>query len=77
MNKALNRSGLSNLTPKTDFLYAVEVIENWQKNYPETYTEYHEKLKNKKISLNAMKAELLQFNREYLASLLKDKIRYM
>ena len=67
LNKALNRSGLSNLTPKTDFLYAVEVIENWQKNYPETYTEYHEKLKNKKISLNAMKAELLQFNREYLA----------
>lgn len=67
LNKALNRSGLSNLTPKTDFLYAVEVIENWQKNYPETYTEYHEKLKNKKIGLNAMKAELLQFNREYLA----------
>ena len=67
LNKALNRSGLSNLTPKTDFLYAVEVIENWQKNYPETYTEYHEKLKNKKISFNAMKAELLQFNREYLA----------
>lgn len=66
LNKALNRNGLSNLTPKTDFLYAVEVIENWKKNYPETYSDYHRKLKDKKISLNAMKAELLQFNKEYL-----------
>lgn len=66
LNKALNRNGLGDLTPKTDYLYAVEVIDNWQKNYPDTYSDYHEKLKAKKISLNAMKAELLQFNRDYL-----------
>ncbi len=66
LNKALNINGLSELTPKTDYQYAVEVIDNWKKNYPDTYEEYHEILKYKKLSLNAMKAELLQYNREYL-----------
>lgn len=66
MNRALNRNGLGDLTPNTDYTYAVEVIDNWQNNYPDTYSDYHEHLKAKKISLNAMKAELLQYNRDYL-----------
>ncbi len=66
LNKALNRNGLSELTPKTDYIYASEMIDNWQNNYPETYTEYHKLLHDMKIGLNAMKAELLQYNREYL-----------
>ena len=67
LNKALKRNGLSNLIPNTDYQYAVEIIDNWKENYPDTYAEYHSKLKTRKISLNAMKAELLQYNRDYLS----------
>lgn len=66
LSKALNAYGLSELTPKTDFIYAVETIDNWKKNYKETYTKYISVLKDKKISQNAMKAELMQYNQEYL-----------
>lgn len=66
LNKALKRNGLDDLTPKTDYIYASEIIDTWKRDYPDTYEEYHTMLKAKKISLNAMKAELLQFNREYL-----------
>ena len=66
LNKALKRAGLGELTPKTDYEYAVKTIDNWKESYPETYSAYHDMLKNKKISLNAMKAELLQYNKEYL-----------
>lgn len=66
LNKALNNNGLGELTPKTDFIYAADTIDNWKKNYLDTYKDYHEILKTKKITLNAMKAELLQYNREYL-----------
>lgn len=66
LNKALKREGLSELTPKTDYQYAVEAINNWKAKFPDTYDEYHKLLKTKKISLNAMKAELMQYNRDYL-----------
>ena len=66
LNKALKREGLNELTPKTDYQYAVEAIDNWKENFPDTYNDYHKLLKAKKISLNAMKAELLQYNRDYL-----------
>lgn len=66
LNKALKRCGLTELTPKTDYQYAVETIDNWKQNYQDTYEEYRRLLKVKRISLNSMKAELLQYNRKYL-----------
>lgn len=66
LNKALKRNKLEDITPKTDYVYAVETITNWMDNYPETYSQYHKILKSKRINLNSMKAELLQYNIKYL-----------
>ncbi len=66
LSKSLKLYGLTELTPKTDYEYAVEIVENWKENYKDTYEEYHRMLKSKKITLTTMKAELLQYNKKYL-----------
>lgn len=66
MNQALNNYGLGDLVPDTYFEHANLAIDNWKNNYPDTYDEYCDILKKKKITPNQMTVELSQYNEGYL-----------
>ena len=66
LNDALKREGLSELTPETYYTYAVETINRWKKNYPETYKKYRDAVNDRHISERKMLSQLKNCDLEAL-----------
>lgn len=66
LNEALKREGLTELSPETYFTYAVDKINQWEKEYPDTYKTYKELLSEYKVSPKDMKKRLINCDSDYL-----------
>ena len=64
IQKALDRAGLSRLTPKTSFSAAANMIETWQEKYPDTYSALNKQLSHWKKTAEDLKDELYSNNRK-------------
>lgn len=71
LQEALEREGLEDLSPESEFTEAVRVIGQWEKEYPETYTRLKQELKKRGESpeefcqsLKCQKKEHLSFFKE-------------
>ena len=66
LNDALKRDGLEDLIPNTYYSIALERIEDWNKNYRETYTIFEKEIVLKGTSMSALIADLKLFSKEAL-----------
>ena len=66
VSEALKRDGLEDLAPDTYFSSAVERIEEWKKDYPDTYKTFAKELKKQSTSIDELKADLKQFSKAAL-----------
>lgn len=63
LRDALDRANLVNLLPNTYFDAAVEVIEKWEKSFPEAYGKYIQELRKEKKTADEVYIGLKQFDR--------------
>lgn len=63
---ALKRDGLDDLIPDTYYGHAIEFINMWKKEYPETYSRLEKELKLKDRSVAKTVSELKAFNQDTL-----------
>ncbi len=63
LRDALERANLVNLLPTTYFDAAVEVIEKWEKSFPEAYEKYIQELRKEKKTADEVYIGLKQFDR--------------
>ena len=63
LRDALERANLVSLLPTTYFDAAIEVIEKWEKSFPEAYEKYIHELRKEKKSADEVYIGLKQFNR--------------
>lgn len=66
LNDALNREGLTELTPETYFTFAIDTIDRWKMDYPETYKKYSELLKEKQVTVHTVYSGLTNCESFYL-----------
>ncbi len=66
LNDALRREGLTELTPETYYTHAVETIDRWKMEYPDTYKKYVTALKNRKNNERAIYSGLIDCESEAL-----------
>lgn len=58
LNDSLRREGLTELTPETYYTHAIDTIDRWKNDYPETYERYLTALREYKISGRDMYSRL-------------------
>lgn len=58
LNEALKRENLNALTPETYYTYALETIERWEREFPETYKAYKQSAKAKGMRADKMISNL-------------------
>lgn len=63
LKTALDKAGLSDLLPQTNFEAAAELIDKWHEDYPDAYKKLNELLKEQKVKVADFKLNLLQCNR--------------
>ncbi len=63
LNDALKREGLENLAPDTYFSLAISRIQDWHKDYPDTFKEFSKELKKQGKSEEQLIAELKRFSK--------------
>ncbi len=66
LNDALKREGLQELCPETFFSHALETVQKWKKEYPETYEEYKTLLKNNNVAIQDMYSGLVNCDTKML-----------
>lgn len=66
LNDSLKREGFSNLMPNTFYSTALETINRWKKEYPETYKQYGLLLKNIGVTTDEIDLNLKVCNEESL-----------
>lgn len=66
LNEALKREGLTELSPETYFTYAVDKINQWENEYPDTYKSYKELLKQHNITGKDMMKGLRGYDNDFL-----------
>lgn len=64
--EALKREGLTELAPETYFTYAIDLINRWEKSYPETYEKYVDELKKHNLTPKSMMKGLVNFDNKEL-----------
>lgn len=62
LNNALSVAGLNNLLPKTYFDSAYDVIKKWEKDIPDAYTKFSQKLADMKETVERVTVGLKQFD---------------
>ncbi len=67
LSEALKRDGLDDLVPDTYFSEAIKRIEEWEKDYPDTYKAFSKALKVHMHDIKHIKAELKQYSTEALS----------
>lgn len=66
LNDALKREGLLDLVPDTYYSIALERIEDWEKNYFDTYSDFEQEIMKRGKSLPGLKADLKMYSKEAL-----------
>lgn len=66
LNDALKRAGLLELVPDTFYSIAVNRLEDWEKNYPNTYHQFTEELKLYGTDILELKTDIKQFSSKAL-----------
>ena len=64
LNDALKRYGLSELRPDTYYSIALQRLNDWESNYPETYSAFIEKLEESNIKLDEFVADLKGYSKK-------------
>ncbi|MCQ5277015.1 hypothetical protein [Clostridium sp. DFI.1.208] len=62
LQKSLNNEGIDNLTVDNDFIQVINRIEEWKKNYPDTYVSFENELKANKISIEKFANAIRTYN---------------
>lgn len=63
LNDALNRAGLAELQPSTYYSIALQRLDDWKGNYPETYNGFVSKLEELAVNLDEFIADLKGFSK--------------
>lgn len=66
LNDALKREKLHNLVPKTFYSVALDRINDWEKNYKNTYDDFEAELIARGKSISSLKADIGRFSKEAL-----------
>lgn len=66
LNEALKRNGLEEIFPDTYFSYAIKRIDEWDKEFPDTYQSFISELESRNLNIGDFKVELSAFSREAL-----------
>lgn len=66
LNDALKREGLKDLVPDTYYDIAVNRIENWERDYIDTYNFFEKELSKKGISVSGLKNDLRSYSKNAL-----------
>lgn len=66
LNEALKRDGLSDLVPDTYYSIALNRIEDWEKNYFDTYSAFERELLNRGMNMAGLKADLRMYSKNAL-----------
>lgn len=67
LNDALKRDGLEELVPDTYYSIALSRIEDWEKNYFETYAAFEREITANGMSMSGLKADLKMFSKDALS----------
>lgn len=66
LNDALKRDGLVDLVPNTYYSIALERIEDWEFNYPTTYSAFEKEISANGMNMSGLKADLKLYSKEAL-----------
>nr|WP_297766265.1 hypothetical protein [uncultured Butyrivibrio sp.] len=66
LSDALKRDGLDDISPDTYYSLAVARIEEWDKDYPDTYKQFVKELIKKDRDVNGLLADLKRFSKDAL-----------
>jgi len=66
LSEALKREDLEDLVPDTYFSEAIKRIDEWEKNYPNTYASFSKALVKHGYDVNSLKAGMKQYSTESL-----------
>lgn len=66
LNDALKREKLHDLVPKTFYSVALDRINDWEKNYKNTYDDFEAELIARGKSISSLKADIGRFSKEAL-----------
>ena len=66
LNDALKREGLLDLIPDTYYSVALERIDDWEKNYFDTYEIFEREISQYGISMSGLRADLKLYSKEAL-----------
>lgn len=66
LREAMFRENIENAAPESNYSEALAVIENWKKNFPDTYQNLLVLLKKKSCNIRELTYELKLNNRKYL-----------
>lgn len=66
LSDALKRDGLDNISPDTYYSLAIARIEEWEKDYPDTYKQFVKELIKKDRDVNELLADLKRFSKDAL-----------
>lgn len=66
LNDALKREGLLDLIPDTYYSIALERIDDWEKNYFDTYEVFERELLQYGVTMSGLKADLKLYSKEAL-----------
>ena len=66
LNDALKREELVDLIPDTYYSIAIERIDDWEKNYCDTYKAFEQEISQYGINMSVLKADLKMYSREAL-----------
>lgn len=66
LNDALKREGLVDLVPDTYYSIALDRIQDWKKDYPDTFSAFEKELKEAKTSTSKLSAGLKMYSKDAL-----------
>lgn len=66
LSDALRRDGLDSLVPDTYFSEALRRMNEWEQDYPDTYTSFEKLIKKQGFDATSMRASLKQYSNEAL-----------
>lgn len=66
LNEALKREGLLDLVPDTYYSIALEKIDDWEKNYFDTYSDFEREITERGKSMSGLKADLKMYSKDAL-----------
>lgn len=66
LNNALKREGLENLIPDTYYSIALERLNDWEINYPDTYSIFEKELLKKGSTISELKMNLKMYSKDAL-----------